>query len=509
MVASRRICGRQTAMRKVIVLAVVAVWASGEVVEQSVKDARPSGLLAGVARADITPPVGIPQMNWGAQTHVQAEGIDPAGMVATALVVSDGKQKFALVDVDALIPNPVADAARRASEATGIPVEHIRIGATHTHAGPFLTAEKGPVGYDLTKFRAGFERYWDVVTEKVAGAIIEANSRLTPVHVGGAKGVGTININRRIRPSGGAPPAVGQNPEGLVDRDLIVARIDRSDGTPLAILVNFQCHGTVMAWENKMISPDWPGMTRKVVEAAFPGAMALFFQGAAGNQGPIEGFTGDLGVAHRLGRIVGHQAAALAMQTDTVKRAPQLEGFVESTAFIAKQPWRVTGPRDGTLRFASEVISVPGREYTPAEIAKMRARVEEAAEKARQARAGGNAWETHAAEARLRRFEDLLKKWETAKGAPVQVRAQVLRIGEVAIVAMPGEPFAEIGQAVKKASPFPVTMFCGYSTGEGGDYMPVEEEYDWEGYEVDRTPYGRKAAAMMVERMVRLLRAVE
>ncbi len=480
------------------VLVFFAVAVHADVAEQGVRNSKPSGLKAGVARTDVTPPVGIPQMNWGAQTHVGAEGIDPAGMIATALVISDGTQKFAMVDIDALFPNYVVDAIQRASVATGIPPTHIRIGATHTHAGPFLTKEKGPVGYDLTRFRQGYDRYWDVAADKIAGAIVQANSRLEPVHAGGAKGYGTINVNRRIRPANGNPPAVGRNPEGLVDRDLIVVRIDKADGSPLAVLVNFQCHGTVMAWDNKVISPDWPGMMRKVVEQAFPGARTLFFQGAAGNQGPIEGFTGDVNVAHRLGRILGHQAAAIAMQTDTVKRTPQFEGFTESTAFIAKQPWRVTGPRDGSLQFTSKLIELPGREYTPAEIDKMRVRVDDAEVKARQAKSAGDTWAVHAADARLRRFQDLLTKWRSAKGEPVQVRAQILRIGEVAIVAMPGEPFAEIGQAIKKASPFPVTMFCGYSTGEGGDYMPVESEFDFEGYEVDRTPYGRKAAEKLV-----------
>lgn len=495
---------------RIAFLLLAGAWTlSADVVEQGVKNSRPSGLLAGVARADITPPVGIPQMNWGAQTHVQAEGIDPAGMVATALVVSDGKQKFALVDVDALLPNPMAAAIERAAAATGIPADHIRIGVTHTHAGPFLNREKGPVGYDLTQFQEGFDRYWGITVDKIVGAIIEANSRLEPVHVGGAKGYGTINVNRRIRPANGNPPAVGRNPEGLVDRDLIVARIDKADGSPLAVLVNFQCHGTVMAWDNKVISPDWPGMMRRVVEQAFPGAHAMFFQGAAGNQGPIEGFTGDVGVAHRLGRILGHQAAAIAMQTDTVKRTPQFEGFVESTAFIAKQPWRVTGPRDGSLQFGMKVIEVPGREYTPAEIDKMRGRVRDAEAKAQQTKASGDKWAIHAADARLRRFQDLLTKWQSAKGAPVKVRAQILRIGEVAIVAVPGEPFAEIGQAIKKASPFPVTMFCGYSTGEGGDYMPIESEYDLEGYEVDRTPYGRKAAEKLVAEIIGMFAALK
>jgi hypothetical protein len=497
---------RHTALLSALLFTIAMLDA--DVVEHGVKDSAPSGLLAGVARADIAPPVGIPQMNWGAQTHITAEGIDPAGMIATALVVSDGRQKFAMVDVDALFVGPLKDVPERAAALTGIPAAHIRLGATHTHAGPMLTGVKGPVGFDLTQFRPAYDRYWQSVADKVVGALLEANSRLEPAHIGGGKGIGVININRRVRPRDGNPPSVGQNPEGLVDRDLMVVRIDNARGRPLAVLVNFQCHGTVLAWENKMISPDWPGMMRKVVEQALPGSKCLFFQGAAGNQGPIEGFTGDLAVPHRLGRILGHQAAAVALGIETVRRAPKFEGYVESTAYIAKQPWRVKGPRDATLRFTSKVIEVPSRAYTPAEIAKMQQRVDEAETKAAAAGASGDAWAKHAAEARVRRFRDLLEAWKQPPGPPVKVRVQMLRIGDIAIVAMPGEPFAEIGQAIRKASPFPVTLFCGYSSGEGGDYMPVEPEYELEGYEVDRTPYGRKAAGTLIRETIAMYPAL-
>ena len=454
--------------------------------------APPSGLYAGVARADISPPVGIAQMTWGTQKHITAEGIDPVGMFATALVIGDGRQKFAMVDIDLLAIHDMDDVPRRASELTGIPSDHIRLASTHTHAGPLLTSVKGPVGADLSKYEKPFRTYWAVLQDKIVGAIVEANAHLEPVHVAGAKGIGTININRRLRAQDGRPPSVGVNPQGFVDRDLTVVRIDRADRTPLAVLVNFQCHGTVLAWDNRVFSPDWIGPARRAVERALPGAKCLYFQGAAGNQGPIEGFTGDLGVPHRLGNILGLEAAALAAPIDTVVRAPKFEGFEESTAYIARQPWRIEGPRDATLKFVSKVIDVPGREYTPDEIERMRREVAAAKEKLA-------ASHTPMAETRLRRVSDLLEQWQKpSTGKTVKVRIQALRIGQVAIVAMPGEPFAEIGVAVKKASPFPVTMFCGYSSGEGGDYMPIASEYPYAGYEVDRTPYGRGAADKVI-----------
>ena len=489
-------------------LLLAALVAFADVVEQGPKDSGPSGLQAGVARADISPPVGIAQLNWGSQTHVEAVGIDPAGMYATALVLADGKSRFAMVDIDCLSIRNMDGVIQQASQRTGIPASHIRLGATHTHSGPAYQREKGPVGTDPNKYLPAIQAYEREVGDKIIGVIIEANSKLRPAHAYGTKGTGTININRRVRGTAATPPAVGTNPDGFVDRDLIVFRIDDEKGNPLAVLGNFQCHGTTLTFENKMISPDWIGMVRPTVERALPGALCLYFQGAAGNQGPIEGGTGDLAVAHRQGRVLGHQAAALALQIETVRREPVLEGFAESTAFAARQPWRVKGPRAATLAFASSMVEVPRRTYTSAEIAAMTASVADA-KKRLAAVANGPAWEKYQAEARLRRFEDLLQQWQQpVNPSPLLVEVQALRIGDLALVAMPGEPFAEIGAAVRARSPFAFTMFCGYSNGKGGDYMPIASEYAHGGYEVERTPYGPEAAERVIQSASALLRSL-
>jgi hypothetical protein len=118
-------------------------------------------------------------------------------------------------------------------------------------------------------------------------------------------------------------------------------------------------------------------------------------------------------------------------------------------------------------------------------------------------------WTRRQADARWRRFNDLLTKWQQpADPTPLEVEIQALRIGELAIVAMPGEPFSAIGAAVKKNSPFAVTMFCGYSNGKGGDYMPVESEYEHGGYEVERTPYGMGAAGKVINAASAMLRKI-
>jgi len=497
-------CSAVTALLSLAVAPVAA-----DLVEQGPRNSKPSGLLAGVARVDISPPVGIPHMNWGSATHIESEGIDPLGMKATALVLSDGKQKFAMVDLDAGGVQGMDSVIKRASARTGIPIEHIRIGASHTHAGPALSSGKGPAGTDLTSYQPMMERHRAVVADKIVGAIAMAAAKLQPVHMYGGRGLGSININRRFRGANGQPPAVGRNEDGFVDRELVVFRIDDAQGNPYAVLINYQTHGTVLAYENRYISPDWPGMTRKAVADAVPGATALFFQGAAGNQGPIEGFTGDLEVAHRLGATLGYQALGVAFGIETVDRRPKFEGFVESTAFQAKQHWRVNGPRDQTLRFATKIIEVPRREYEPAEVSAMEKLVADAQKRVDSFKKGDESREAYQAGARLRRVSNLLNRWKQPPSKdPVRVQLQVLRIGELAIVSMPGEPFAEIGAAVKKASPFAFTMFCGYSTGTGGGYMPTAEEFQHRGYEVEGTPYGKGAAEAVIRAAADLLKSV-
>ncbi len=483
-----------------------------DVVEQGVKNAKASGLEAGVAKVSIEPPIGIPHQNWGSATHVVANGQDPAGMFLRALVLSDGNQKFALIDVDAGGAAWLAEATKRAAAAIGISADHARSGVSHTHAGPSLRRGKGPVGVDVSKYEPMMRTYQAEVADKLVGAVVEANSRLRPVHAWGMVGTGSININRRFRGDGtvDGPPAVGLNFKEFVDRELPVIRIDDAQGNPYAVLVNFQAHGTVLAYENQLISPDWIGSMRNTVEASLPGATCLYFQGAAGNQGPIEGYSGDVEVAHRLGRILGHEASALALRISTVKREPVFEGYVESTALQAKQPYRVSGPRDATLRFASKVIDLPRRTYTKADIVRMETLTADAQKKmAAVEKAGGSQWEKSQAAARYRRWADLLERYkQPVSSEPVKLEIAVLRIGDMAMVLTNGELFAEIGAAVKKASPFEVTFFCGYGSHTGGGYMPTTAEYPFGSYEVDGTSYGPGSSEKVITEATALLKSV-
>jgi hypothetical protein len=106
----------------------------------------------------------------------------------------------------------------------------------------------------------------------------------------------------------------------------------------------------------------------------------------------------------------------------------------------------------------------------------------------------------------VRRFSDCSTSGRNRLTIAPASRGPGLADHDLALVAMPGEPFAEIGAAVRKASPYDFTMFCGYSDGVGGDYMPTPDQYQHGGYEVERTLYDPGAADKVIEAASALLR---
>src|SRR5207302_4645375 len=119
------------------------------------------------------------------------------------------------------------------------------------------------------------------------------------------------NANRRaITPNGDR--FLGVNPEGPCDHEVLVVRLDALENNPLATLVNYACHPTIMGPPNRLITPDYPGATKRVVEQAL-GGKCFFLQGSAGDQGPLQGFQADTRVYRNFGAVLGHEAAKVAI----------------------------------------------------------------------------------------------------------------------------------------------------------------------------------------------------
>ena len=435
-------------------------------------------LIAGIGRSDITPPIGIAHAGWGASTHECAEGIDMP-LYCTALYMASDDTQALIIDLDLTgVTEPLDSQIRQsASEASGVPGDNIRISSTHTHAAPAFGGPWLVEGVDL------LEQFFAELPEKTAAAALAAAESAVPATVGSATGECGININRRPADTGGRL-FTGRNWDGYVDPEVLVLGFDDAKGRPIATILHYACHPTVLGPENRLLSPDYPGHARRVVEENI-GGLCVFLQGSAGNQGPVHGFVGDVEVARKQGKILGLAAASARMQVDPFPREEHLVEIVPSGADLGMYEDVPVGEPDSTLRVTNRFIDLPAGEFPPEDEARRFA--EEKRMELVAARQGGGDDVIKAAVMSAKRANFTVTNARTAKGGVVNVRVQAMRIGSTVLIGLPLEPFAEFAAEMRQLSPAPLTGFAGYSNGLLG-YMPTFTSYEEGGYEVGNTP---------------------
>ncbi|MBI4305433.1 MAG: neutral/alkaline non-lysosomal ceramidase N-terminal domain-containing protein [Chloroflexi bacterium] len=450
-------------------------------------------LKAGTGRVDITPPIGIAHAGWGAATHERAEGVDMPFYV-TALYVTDGATECVIVDIDILLlPSDLDGNLRQAVEhGTGISRANVWLSATHTHAaaefpGTFLIG-----GADL------IEPYMASLPSAVARAAAEAKSIARPVRVGTGSGSCAINVNRRPRTEKGFV-FTGRNWDGFSDRQVLVVAIDDLDGGPVATLVNYACHPTILGPANRMLSPDYPGHMRRTVEMNV-GGLCLFLQGAAGNQGPVVTFVGDIEAPRKLGRRLGLEAARVRMNIDPVPRKERLVEIVGSGADLGMYAGEPLGEPDDTLKVITRTVDLPAGDFPP--VAEIEAEFDRLKADLQTAREKGAAAAVKAAVMAAKRSWIRRNLARMAQQDTIAVHIQAVRLGSTALVGVPAEPFAEIGVSVKEQSNAPHTVFCGYTNGLFA-YVPTAQAYEEGGYEPRTTPFRAGADTQLVDACVR------
>ena len=427
-------------------------------------------LSVGIARADITPPVGIKSAGFAARGPL-VRLHDP--LLATALVFADGDQRAAIVSCDLLDldADTVHEIRSRVHRSTGIPENAITLACTHTHYGPDAHRDLAdPV----------VKAYHANLIHTLTGIIEAAASDLRPAQLSVGWGTSDIGINRREKLPDGQI-ILGQNPNGPIDRAVGVLRIDALDGNPLACVVNFQTHPVSQTWQVDHISADYPGKMREVVEA-LTGTRCLFLQGACGNINAVR-MEPSYEPARSLGVRLGCEVARV---WETV------------------QPKPVTG-----LATGSRTVELPHTRYgSQAGAAARVAAVEhEIADlETRNAFEGLIQW----AKMRLAAAQAALESWTTGVlPDPVEIEVQAWRVGDFAIVTTPAEVFNQIGVKIKTDSPFDDTFFLGYANGSIG-YVPVPEAYAEGGYEVlHASQVSPEAAGILTEACVNILKTLK
>ena len=192
-----------------------------------------SELKAGVGRAIITPPIGIPMVGFAGRGPAESVHDD---LLATALVLAAGDDRAVILAVDLLGVSADFTSAVRAEieRRTATPAANVLLCASHTHYGPATDAYGGEQPPDVRAYQENLKFL-------LAGAAQAAVAALEPVRVGYGTGTSAIGVNRRERRPDGQI-ILGQNPAGACDREVRVVRLERESGEPVAAVVDFACH---------------------------------------------------------------------------------------------------------------------------------------------------------------------------------------------------------------------------------------------------------------------------
>ncbi len=411
-------------------------------------------LKAGYAAADITPPVGVDLTGFIAREGPSTGVRDP--LQARALVFEDGEgRRAALVTCDliGLGRNLVAQVRRRAGERAGVPPDGQLFNCSHTHSGP----ETGV----LTTIGMPHPRYLAELEERLVAVITAAARAPTPVRLtaGAVQVPAGLVVNRVYR-------RVGQ-PERY-DRTLTVVQLSpdpssspavANDGRPLATIVAFACHAVALGSREREVSADYVAPLRRALEAQGTGPV-LYVNGCGGDVNPASMDARGREACDALGEGLAQQAqAALAHMT-------ALPGA------------------DAGIRAACERVRLPFQALRSPEAAA--ALLEKGRQRLRETAHGSPAYRG-ALVAEVEYPLRLLRLHYGSEQLPVvEAEVQVLRIGPLALVALPGEIFSSLGRAIKDASPYPEprTIVAGWANDNVG-YVPDRDAYMLGGYEVD------------------------
>ena len=327
------------------------------------------------------------------------------------------------------------------SEASGLPIGQCLVSYSHTHAAGWYVPDRFEMpGGDL------LQPYLESVKTDLKEACQHAMANVQNVTITYAVSQCDMAANRDYWDEDNGIYACGYNPDASADEAVIVGRVTGSTGQLVAVIVNYACHPTSLAWENTLFSPDYVGAMREVIEQ-ISGAVCVFTLGACGDQGPRDGFVGDTAVADRNGRQLAYAALSALESMDPPATEFEYQGPVVSGATLGT--WSAVPFSEERLAeaaiFSGGISNIdlplrpkPDPETLQSELDNLLARVTDA--DARGAVVEARDLNAHAERARrwLARINDL------PSGDTTPLNYSVYRMGDALWVTCGGEPYTAI-----------------------------------------------------------------
>lgn len=469
---------------------------------------------AGVARRDITPPVGIYHRMWGAATHNRSTGVHRPLSTTILVMQPDESQAeskpvvFVAVDHCLLWNREMNELLDRVSESAGVQRSQIIVFFSHTHAA-------GLMGHERLDLPGGelIPQYLADVADTISDGIREASDQTQPAVLTYGTGRCNLATNRDFRDETLGKYVCGFNSAGKADDTVGVVRLaTASDHATLATIVNYACHPTTLAWDNTLISPDYPGAMCEVVEAATV-APCFFIQGASGDIGPRHGFVGDTDVADQNGRQLGYAVLSALENLPPVDARMKYGGAVISGATIGRWGYEESSPAQREQAFfwreqCSEVAlkyrdDLPRQDELQRETAAWKAK-EAAADEAEDA---DTARDARAMIERMTRRLVRVAHLDDAETFSYPIR--LWKMGDAVWIALDGEHYNVLQRNLRNRFANVPLIIGTLANGSDVWYVPDEESYGKGLYQEDASILAKgsleKLEAALIDQIEKLL----
>ncbi|MDX3006555.1 hypothetical protein PWY87_33070 [Kribbella solani] len=433
---------------------------------------------AGAAHVVANPPAGVDLVGYLRRWR-SSQGNGQA-LEVNALVTESESKRLAIIALDA--PSVVGAYATRmreaVAEAIGCGRESVLVNASHTHCAPPLPGhlKTGGSTADLTDAELEFAE--TLITAARNAATIAAG-RLTDCRVGFTKRPFPGGVNRRQRTADGST-IMGWNPDGPTDPDLSVVRIESTTGTPVCAVVSYSCHPTVLGPDVLNSSSDFVGPLRDEVRAIV-GGECLFLQGTAGNIFPLEAVHGAEGPEVDFGHRMAHVATCAYDDAWPVALHP-VETPYKSAVDVAI--WRLEPRADQPVLHNDAVelaVELPLMDVpSPAKMRVLHDELQARLNELKESGADRDVW--NATWLHTLWAARMLARLETGPEPVVASTVSALMLGRVLVIALPCEPFCELGLAIKQRFADVPVLVAGYSNDMVG-YVATAAEYPFGGYE--------------------------
>jgi neutral ceramidase len=429
----------RTMTRVALTLMTTALLGAGPLAQ----GAAPPRLRAGAYKVDMTPKA--------SELQLATDSIRDH-LYARAIVVDDGTSCAVLVGLDlGAAANAVADdSIARASAATGCVPDAFVVSATHTHSSNTQGLGQGAPAAQT-------------VADAIVEAVTTAKARLAPARVGFGTTTVDLNVNRD-RFNDKLEWRQEPNPDGPSDKTLAVIEFLGDDGVPIGIYMNYAMH-PINFYLSGVLSADFPGEASRYVEDLFDGQpVAIFSQGASGDQNPRDFRSPTLFMSQRSALANGRGPFTQTVETTPAPSSAQTFNARRASSERAAIPVENLGAYRKALARTGEYVHMLGVVIGSAAVRLMR----ESIEPVRVAPIWAAA-ETFSCAGRVRLDADNPARENVfpgyKDGPDVTLKVGLLRIGDVNLVRVNGEVYSQIASRLKAESPASRTLMVTLANG--------------------------------------------